>query len=405
MRLSTFSAMLCFSLYMFTSASSEAQTAGGSTPVAPVNGSTKFNLWWHSNSALATFLKTQHAGVSIIGSGSTPSPMASAIVAGKYALMEGLGGYAAQWAQGYDNPAYAAAIKSDIDKIASQGGTYIYVDEPWPAPGQSTATSAASIAYNVKGFNILYSYIHSKWPGVQFGLTIGDGGGPGLHLAMLQAGLHEDFSSEEEYNSCCRTGNPFIAQKKQFPNVKTMSLFYSTQSLCQNNGAWPGSAATSGLDIIAFWDVDNYGDWIGPLMDASWLQNAQTFAQTGSTTSFCTLPVSEVNPDYWTWATKNTNFTVGTWDRYWQTPTPYTIASCDYKVVSGPNAINGPSDPLNVVTLDWTPRTCNGNLTITVGANANCRHVGNQTCLVFTRAKTSTGLYGNTTYQEYSVAY
>jgi hypothetical protein len=320
--------------------------------------------------------------------------------------MEGLGGYAAIYAQGQNtdgssNPGEVGYIENIIDQFASNGATWIYVDEPSPAPGQSTAKSATSIAYNVKGFNILYNYIHTKWPGVKFGLTIGDDGGAPLHLAMLQAGLQEDFSSEEEYNSCCNTVNPFIAQKAQFPNVKTMLLAYNTQSLCQNNGAYVTPTA---FDIIGFWNVDNYGGWIGPWIDASWLQNAETFAQTGAK-PFCVLPFSRVKPAYWTDAAQTSNFAVQVQDDFYQTPSPYSIASCDYMVISGPNAINGPSDSGNIVTLNWTPRTCNGNITITVGGTGNCNVVGSNTCLVFTRAKTTTGVYGNITYLEYTISF
>lgn len=124
---------------------------------------------------------------------------------------------------------------------------------------------------------------------------------------MLKAGLHEDFSSEEEYNSCCSTANPFAAQKTQFPSVKTMTLAHNTEVLCQvKNKNWINSGE---VDIIGFWDIDNYGGWIGPWIDANWLQNAETFAQTG-TKPFCNFPLSYVNSKYWTWATQTANFTV-----------------------------------------------------------------------------------------------
>ena len=375
-------------------------------------GSTAFGFWWYSDSALATFLTTSHPGVTIITPGSSPDNLSSSITAAKYAVMEGIGGYSAAWAQGQDahtgasNPSLVQAVEGYINSAFKNGATYIYVDEPWGAPGQPSATTTVSIAYSVKGLNILYNYIHSKYPGVQFGFTIGDGGGAALHLSMLKAGLLEDFSSEEEYNSCCNKQNPFVAdgQKAQFPKVKTMGLFYNTESLCQSNGVYPGPAAGSGFDIIAFWDVDNFGNWIGPWMDASWQQNAQTYAQTGST-SFCTLPMSRVNPSYWTNYTQTKTFTVPVQDTFYQTPSPYTIASCDYQVLSGANAINGPFDPSVRVTLPWTSRPCNGNITITVGANGNCKTIGSETCLVFTRSKTTSGVFGNVTYQEYSIQY
>lgn len=73
--------------------------------------------------------------------------------------------------------------------------------------------------------------------------------------------------------------------------------------------------------------------------------------------------------------------------------------------MSGANAINGPNDPSVKVTLAWTPRACNGNITITIGMSGYCRDIGKSTCLVFTRARTTTGLIGNVTYQEYSIDY
>ena len=185
------------------------------------SSTTSFDFWWYSDSALATFLQSPHPGVTMITPGNYNDPEDSTIKAKGYAIMGGLGGGAAEQAQ--TNLAGGLAnVEQAIDNTAAEGATYIYVDEPWPAPGQSTATSAASIAYNVKGFNIIYNYIHSKHPGVQFGLTIGDDGGAALHLSMLRAGLEEDFASAEYYNSCCTTTNPFVAQKAQFPNVKTM---------------------------------------------------------------------------------------------------------------------------------------------------------------------------------------
>ena len=193
---------------------------------------------------------------------------------------------------------------------------YIYVDEPGPAPTSidpsKNLCSAASIHFNVTGYNMIYNYIHTKFPGIKFGLTVGydavaNGGcganstryGPAyIHLAMLDAGLKEDFSSEEEYNACCSTTNPFVAdgQKAKFPNVLAMALLYSTSALCQSNGAYPGPAATSGFDIIGAWDVDLYGGWIGPLMDQSFLPNLETYAATGQTASFCEAPTSRVSP-------------------------------------------------------------------------------------------------------------
>ena len=404
--------LLCACVFMLTSATAFAvHYGGGSTE------STSFDFWWYSDSALATFLNSSHPGVNIITPSGLPDSNASTITSKGYTLMGGLGGYAAQWAQGYPSSSDVAAIEGNIDKIAAEGGKMIFVNEPYPAPNDpaDTATSPMSIAYNVKGFNILYSYMQSKHPGMKFGLVIGDDGGAPLHLAMLTAGLHEDFSAIEYYNACCAgSTNPFTAQKTAFPNVLTMFLVYNTETLCQTNTAQTTTwLPTNSVDIWGFWDLDNYGGWIGPFMDASWRQNASTFASTGSVTSFCQLPVSAVAINQWTWNTQTANFTISIGDGYyWRTTTlnplmntSNAITSCDYQVMSGANAINGPNDPSVTVTLPWTQRTCNGNLTITVGTNGNCNLIGAKTCLVFTRAHTASGAVGNVTYQEYSIDY
>ena len=275
--------------------------------------STDFNLWWHGESALSTFLRQPHPGVTMITPGEQPTPEARSIKANGYAIVGGIGGGSARQAQ----TALAgglAALEHAITRIVASGATYIFVDEPSPAPGQSTATSPDSIAYNVKGFNIVYDYIHERYPGVMMGLTIGDDGGAALHLSMLKAGLKEDFASAEYYNSCCADTNPFAALKAQFPAIKTMILAYHTETLCQlnkaRNGPW---IPTDGVDIWAFWDVDNFGGWIGPEFDGSWLQNVETFASTGSVESFCVLPFA-FDPNY-TYEIQRKDFTHTVWDR------------------------------------------------------------------------------------------
>ncbi len=352
------------------------------TADAPPSTGAQFVLFWHDDSAtgpLNAFLQSgPHPGITILGPGATPTTQGSAIIKAGYKVFEGLGGYTAQWAQnntltscsnGTDPGAVIgplSALERFIDNAVAAGATYFYVDEPWSAPCDpaNTAKSPFSVAYNVAGFNIVYNYIHTKYPGVMFGLTIGDDGSAPLHLTMLQAGLKEDFASEEDYNSCCTSANPFGNMKALFPNVKQMVLAYNTQTLCQannNNYITPG-----GLDIIAFWDIHNYGSFMGPLLDANWLQNAETFASTGQK-SFCTLPVSYVYNR--TWSTQTADFAVTVWDTFYQTPTPYTIGSCDWMVMSGLNAVNGPGDPSVKVTLPWTARTCNSSVTVTVGAS------------------------------------
>ena len=411
---------------------------------------TTFNVWFHNNSSVTNFVARPHPGAAIVTLGQAPDPsVASTVKAAGYTIMEGIGGGSAELIQNYIGntwtPGEQQYVENTINQIAADmrqsNGTYsgyIYVDEPVPAPTSidpsQNLCSAASIHYNVTGYNMIYNYIHMNFPGIKFGLTVGydavaNGGcgtnsttyGPAyIHLSMLQAGLREDFSSEEEYNACCSNTNPFIAdgQKARFPNVLTMALLYSTSALCQSNGAYPGPAAGSGFDIIGAWDVDLYGGWIGPLMDQSLLPNLETYAATGQPTSFCEAPTSRISPGDWTWNIQKADFTVTVNDFYFQNvPTPTRqIATCQYAVMAGAGAINGPTDPSMVTTVPWTNWTCNANLTITVGSMGMC-NVNNLTaigpttansnsqfnCLVFTRALDKNGVSGNVTYQEYMV--
>lgn len=391
----------------------------GDAPAAAAAATTDFALLFKDDSStgpLHTFLSSSHPGVTIVSPGGVPTAQGAAILKGGYKIMQGLGGYTAQWAQNNrttscSNGASPGAIvgtptaqQQFIDKAVAAGATYFYVDETWPAPCDpaDTATSAMSIAYNVAGYNLVYNYIHSKYPGVMFGLSIGDDGSAPLHLAMLKAGLKEDFASVEDFNSCCTSANPFGTMKSQFPNVKQMVLAYSTQTLCQannNNYITPGQ-----MDIIGFWDVDDYGNFMGPLIDVSFLQNAQTFASTGQK-SFCTLPVSYVYAGSRTWSTQTKNFSVPMTDTFYQTPSPYKIGTCDWMVMSGAGAVNGPSDPSLTTTLPWTTRACNSSVTVTVGASGYCRNIGTKTCLVFSRAHATDGTVGMATYEEYSISY
>jgi hypothetical protein len=369
-----------------------------------------------SNSLLTSFLANgPHPGVGWIAPDQVSSAGAAIKAAGYKAVQMTSGGIQdlaqnntlTSCANGTDPGAAGtlAQAQKAIDNMVAAGAAMILVDEPWGAPCDpaNTATSAMSIAYDVKGYNIIYDYIHTKYPGVMFGLSIGDDGGAPLHLAMLQAGLKEDIASLEDFNSCCETAtNPLAAQKAQFPNVKTMVLAYNTITFCGNNAAnW---IAQGGVDYVGFWDLDNYGGWTGPWLDANWLQNAETFASSGGKVPFCALAVSRIVNV--TWATRTSNFTGVIWDYYYNGTN--FAGTCDWMVMSGSGGINGPNDPSMVVTQPWTTRTCSfgtAPITITVGLNGNCRTIGSKTCLVFTRNRTASGQIGNVTYQEYSVSY
>jgi hypothetical protein len=123
---------------------------------------------------------------------------------------------------------------------------------------------------------------------------------------LLKASLHEDFSSEEEYNSCCSTANPFTAQKAQFRSVKAMTLAYNTEIPCQGKNK-TGLTQAASTPLVSRTLTTTAGELA--VDDADWLPNAETFAQTG-TKPFCNLPVCYANGKYWMGATKTANFTV-----------------------------------------------------------------------------------------------
>ena len=375
--------------------------------------------------------KSSHPGVTIVSPGTgypVPTGTSTAIADG-YQVMTGIDGDSCTYAQGKDangnpNTKTWAGIQSDIATMYAAGIRWIYIDEIQPAPGQSNASTPTSIAWNVAGCNIIYNWMHAKYLGLKFGISMGNtrGNSAALHLLMLKAGLHEDFASAEYYNADTITTTGFTNQKALYPNVLTMLMIYGTQTICQENNAnnTLGTAPwtpVNGVDIWAFWDMDgsniSSNGWIGPLVDYSMLPNAETMAATGSMNSFCQLPQSWVWPGAWTWSAKATNFTVliqdfQNWNDNTLNPnrnTTNAVASCDYKVKSGSGAGKGSNDPSLVVTKPWTSRLCNANLTITVGTTAMCNVIGTSTCQVWTRAHTAGGQIDNLTYQVYSIDY
>jgi hypothetical protein len=385
---------------------------GGSTAsCAGVNSlpshTAQFTLDFTDDSALTAFLqKSKPSNLNSV----IPinfSAMGPLIKAKGYKAQEFLGGYAAQWAQDYLAgkgivPGMLGAIKNVIDKEVAAGVSIILVNEIFWAPGETDWFTPTSIAYNVKGINILYDYIHAKYPGVLFGLSMGDGQGVNLHMALLKAGLKEDIAQLEIYNLLVSGNNPFVISglTSLFPNVKTSVLLYNTVTLCGGWGTnWIDPAQ---IDYISFWNVNGDGKYIGPMIDVSWQQNAVTFAATGGK-PFCELPTSYSKAG--TFNVQNTTFSVPIIDFYFILSPPSSIASCEYAVMSGANAVMGPSDPSVRTTVPWTPRTCNGSVSISVGPTGNCRDKGRNTCLVLSRARTSNDEIGNTTYLKYSISY
>jgi hypothetical protein len=390
---------------------------------------TIFDMWFYGDVPVQALAANPPKGVGLV----TPSGNTSnygGLLADGIQVMGGLGGYSAIWAQNQNSdgsscPTCQAALFSGIDRQTSNGATWFFVDEPWPAPGQASATTAVSIAYNVAGYNIVWEHIHSTCPACKIGLTIGDDGGAPLHLAMLRYANgtpFEDFASEEEYNSCCTRAppagpNPFTTQKEEFPNVLTMLLAYGTETLCKGNGVTGSNLRYSDpkngwFDIIATWDNDLYGGWIGPLEDVDQARNIERLAKTGKT-DFCQLPYAWIDPASWTWAVQTANFSVKVDDYIPQTGGPYALdmTSCEYRVLSGANAINGLSDPSLTITRGWTHRTCGASFTVTVGPRGDCRPGTSPAliCLTEVRARASgigpygSNPWGNMTYQEWYI--
>jgi hypothetical protein len=389
-----------------------AVSAAKAQTLPPVKDIGKFDFWFYSPAFTRTFLDDLNApekGLTAVTPGGYEATYVALAHAKGLAYMGGLGGGSLS-----DIPGSQRAL----DHYAAVGVDAIYVDEPGAAPASVDPTrnpmSAASIAYNVRGFNRLIDYWRSKRPGGHFGLTMGDGGSVEEHIALLKAGLKEDFASYEQYGAS--HVDVFAGFKSEFPNVKTMLLLYNSIALCSGPHGLGNQATDAGgeVDIFAFWNLDNYGNWIGPNLDADWLKDASHFAATGDR-SFCFLPASEVNGNDWTWAEKKADFTLNGVDAVLWTDTQpgdpaYQIASCEYRVVSGADVLEkGPS--FGTITRDWTTRPCNGAFTVTVGPGKDCRDSGRLTCLVYTRATLVMSAnacgcqYGRTSYNQISVKF
>ena len=167
--------------------------------------SAQFTLDFSNDNALTAFLQSSKQPNINYVIPTDYRDKGAALKAKGYKVQEALTGAAAQEVQGYligqgALPGVADHMYAIIDKYVASGVTMIWVDEIWPAPGETDCFSQTSLSYNVKGINMLYDYIHSKYPGVIFGLSMGDTQGIALHMAMLKAGLKEDFAQLETYN-------------------------------------------------------------------------------------------------------------------------------------------------------------------------------------------------------------
>jgi hypothetical protein len=379
------------------------------TPAA----ATQYNIDITDDKALPQFLVTNSnpfglAAITSINYATNGSILAAA----GYTPEEAIGGYIAEWLQGYPDPREAQNIYNIIDAYAAAGIKRIWINEINPKPGESNIYTPASLAYNAAGVTLAYNYIHSKYPGVTLGLSYPATGDQFKQL--LDAGMPLDFvQTENFYGSLSGPNemvNPFANLKAAYPNVQVGVSIYGTMSpLCSSAGHnW---MLQGSLDFIEYWNANGKYGYGGPNRDPIAVQNMQMLASGGVQnfiTNVCLKSFSAPTHASWTWAVQTANFVVPTQDVFWaawgQKPTS-TLGTCEYLVQSGAGSIYGPSDPNLVITQPWTPRPCNGNVTVTVGAGQMCRDVGTATCQLWLRARDSNGVIGNPTYQLYSISY
>jgi hypothetical protein len=417
------------------------------------------------------------AGISTVTESGNTFGLAPAIESKGYELTAGIDNSVAFWAHNYTGSQGCAGNNtlenllhggdgSSIDWYASHGVSFVYVNEICGAPldidptGQSD--SPVSIAYNVRGVHIIWSYIHSAafaaaHPGVHMmiGLSNGDtgctsancntyGGSIGQHMDYLAwAAAHptacrdylgnpdtncnfEDFAEAEYFTGQFRPGQDYFADfKVQYPHVLPAYMIYGSAILCSADSSGTKPWIPNPQHSAAFWnmwDADSISggpftsggsvnQTMGPWMDPLLTQHLAQFAQNDF--SFCELPYAEIDDGQWPGPAVTADFSVNVWDRFWRNNSPYTIDTtrCQYEVLSGPAAmnyaldINGNTLGLGIaVTVPWTNRGCNTNTpTITVGANGNCNLVGEGTCILALRNYTTTGLIGNWSFWVYSV--
>ncbi len=149
------------------------------------------------------------------------------------------------------------------------------------------------------GFNTIYAYIKGLNPNAMLGIVQNGYGKSsctpndaiGWHMVHLAAGMHEDFAAEEVYNQICcgaQTTSPWVTDGWTYTGVKTMELLYSVATLCALQ-----YINYSNIDLVAFWDSDLYGNFIGPLMDPVQLPAALHFAATQDKSLYCNQNYSQ----------------------------------------------------------------------------------------------------------------
>jgi len=381
-------------------------------------------LWFYGfgNNDITTFLGAgKQPGVGIVSESGT-IPDHAAIASTGYQIMAGIGDYAAACMQNDPvncglYPTGPAQIEALLDGFAASGAKWVYINEPCVTDGDYTTglSDPCSIPYNAVGMALLLAYRDSKGYRIKIGYSLNNSDAATTTFPQLftwtQNNGYElmDFAQEEFYNStCCYTADPWGTFHAGFPNAQRSSLIYSTNTFCSA----PYVSMTGGkIDMISFWDVDNYGGWIGPLIDPNQITNGETIGSGAAKTAVCNQTFSEVSPGDWTHTPYASNASLSIVDgSYSGFTSPYTISSCDYQVYSGSSAINGIRDPsvtqTNPSAPGWDSRTCNASITITVGASQECRNDGSSTCIVVVRNhNNSGGGLGDATWYTMNIAF
>jgi Purple acid Phosphatase, N-terminal domain len=371
-------------------------------PVLPIG---RFDFWFYGPSAISVVLQGNHAGITAITPGHQSDMLASADAIHATGMAE-----MAQMVPVDDlfsDPNRVIGYEHTIDGYAKSGIDAVVMTE---AAGHF---EPAFFTTGVQVYNALGDYWKSKRPGGRWGITIGEVGGTdargldgGIEMIrdLLEAGLKVDFVAFEGYGSLAV--HPFDDLKKEFPKVQTMFLLYGTTALCANKDGAINELTYP--ETWSFWDLDNYGAWVGPEMDADWPSNAARFAATGDR-SFCNLPLSMI-PSSDTSDSKVADFSVQFRDRATIYPTamvgdPPVLGRCEYRVVSGPHIDNPLIGGGATSDTGWLSRACNGTVMITLGPGKECQDNGPASCFVCARAYTATGVAGDTHYGRFNIAY
>jgi hypothetical protein len=265
-------------------------------------------FWFHNSASVDAFLANPTRGVTAISiAGSLPNkPTQEARAHSKgIAVLAGLTG-----SPGFYAPTFAASIKylqkNVLDPAIAARVDGLYVDEPYgPAlnerrecgpgcyvPGQPVTVKGA--AWIARTYNTLFDYLKASLPNAQVGICLSS---VDFHQKVLAAGLKADFVCMESYGASLPSQLATI--KAAHPEIKTMLLVYGSHPLC--------GQVKSGLDtvdMIGFWDVDNYTHWIpgggatGPRvgpnqMDPNWMARAKQF--TSGDRSFCPAQLLKVS--------------------------------------------------------------------------------------------------------------